>query len=185
MPGDILAAISGQPLLLAAMLFAATFVLEDAATIAAGLLVARSGADPTLALSAVILGTAAGDMALYAIGRWGAGTKPGRKLRARADVQRAEQWIAGRVLTLVFAARFMPGSRLPVYTASGLVAAPLGAVATMIGITTPVWTGALFMIARLAGEANAQRFITVSLTAGLLIAACVAIRSFARRALKI
>lgn len=156
-------------MLLAIVLFGATFIVEDLATIAAGVLVARTDADPIAALSAVILGTAIGDLALYALGRWGAGTKPGQLLRARDDVRRAEVWIAGRVLGLVFAARFLPGFRLPVFTASGLVAAPLAPVAAIIALTTPLWTGSLFVAARFAGEAGAARFVTTIIPFGLLL----------------
>jgi membrane protein DedA with SNARE-associated domain len=164
--------LSDHPLLLATALFFATFVVEDVATIGAGVLVAQTGADPVAAVSGLIIGTAFGDLALYAFGRWGADTNMGRKLRTRPDVQRAERWIAGQVLALVFAARFLPGSRLPVYTASGLVAAPLAPVAGIIAFTTPLWTGSLFTIARLAGETGAQQFLTTALPCGLLLAAC-------------
>lgn len=179
MLADLLLSLSQQPLLLALTLFAATFVAEDIATIAAGVLVAQTGADPFAALTGVILGTAIGDLALYALGRWGGGSKMGRKLRARADVTRAESWISGRVLALVFAARFLPGSRLPVFTASGLVAAPLVPVAAIIAVTTPFWTGTLFAVARFAGEAGAQQFLTFALPAGLAIAvAALMLRRF-------
>lgn len=169
MPGDLLMSLSQQPLLLGLTLFAATFVAEDVATVAAGVLVAQTGADPFAALSAVILGTAIGDIALYVVGRWGSNTKLGRKLRARSDVKRAEGWISGRVLALVFAARFLPGSRLPVFTASGLVAAPFAAVAAIIAVTTPFWTGALFAVAHYAGEAGAQQLIAAALPAGMAL----------------
>ncbi|MVZ96145.1 hypothetical protein EUU23_00320 [Sphingorhabdus sp. IMCC26285] len=169
MPSELLLSLSQQPLLLGLTLFAATFVAEDVATVAAGVLVARTGADPFAALSAVILGTAVGDLALYLLGRWGGNSKLGRKLRGRADVQRAEGWISGRVLALVFAARFLPGSRLPVFTASGLVAAPFAAVAAIIAVTTPFWTGALFAVAHYAGEAGAQQLITAALPAGMAL----------------
>jgi membrane protein DedA with SNARE-associated domain len=168
--GDLLLSIGQHPVMLALTLFGATFIAEDAATIGAGVLVAQTDANPVVALIGLILGTASGDLALYALGRWGAETRYGRKLRARADVARAEGWIAGRVLALVFAARFLPGSRLPVYTASGLVAAPLAPVAAIIAFTTPLWTGTLFASARFAGEAGAQQLLTVALPAGFLIA---------------
>lgn len=170
MLGDLLLSFSQQPLLLGLTLFAATFVAEDVATVAAGILVARSGADPFAALAGVILGTAIGDIALYALGRWGARSKFGRKLRSRADVKRAESWISGRVLALVFAARFLPGSRLPIFTASGLVAAPFASVAAIIAITTPFWTGTLFAVAHYAGEAGAQQLLTSVLPAGFALA---------------
>ena len=175
MLGDLLLSLSQQPLLLGLTLFAATFVAEDVATVAAGVLVARTGADPFAALSGVVLGTAISDIALYALGRWGGNTKLGRKLRQRADVQRAEGWISGRVMALVFAARFLPGSRLPIFTASGLVAAPFAPVAAIIAITTPFWTGTLFAAAHYAGEAGARQLVAAALPAGLalvIIALC-------------
>lgn len=164
----LISSFSDQPLLLGLALFGATFIAEDVATVAAGVIVARTGADPVAAVSGVILGTAAGDLALYALGRWGAETRLGHKIRARPDVRRAEAWIAGRVLTLTFAARFMPGFRLPIFTASGLVAAPLAPVAAIIALTTPVWTGALFALARFAGEAGASHLVSAALPLGLL-----------------
>ncbi len=166
MLNDLLLTLCQQPLLLGLTLFAATFVAEDVATIAAGVLVSQTGADPFAALTAVILGTAMGDLALYGFGRWGGNTKLGRKLRACSDVKRAEGWISGRVLALVFAARFLPGSRLPVFTASGLVAAPFAPVAAIIAITTPFWTGGLFAVSYYAGEAGAQELIAAALPAG-------------------
>ncbi len=165
----LLLSLINQPLLLAIVLFGATFVVEDVATIAAGVLMARTGADPVAALSSVILGTAMGDLALYTLGRWGGGTSFGKTLRARSDVTRAEGWIAGRVLFLVFAARFMPGFRLPIFTASGLVAAPFAPVAAIIALTTPVWTGSLFAVALFAGEAGAAQFVTTVLPVGMLL----------------
>lgn len=158
-----------QPLLLAIALFGATFVAEDVVTIAAGLLVARTGADPIAALAAVILGTATGDIALYAFGRWGAETRLGRRLCTRSDVVRAERWIAGRLLALVFAARFLPGFRLPVFTASGLVATPFVPFAVIIAFSTPIWTGALFTAARFAGETGAAQFVATAVPFGLLM----------------
>jgi membrane protein DedA with SNARE-associated domain len=169
MLADLLLMLSQHPLLLGLILFFATFIVEDIATIAAGVLVAQTSADPVAALTGVILGTAIGDLALYALGRWGGETPMGRKLRARADVKRAEGWIARRVLILVFAARFAPGFRLPVYTASGLVAAPFVPIAAIIALTTPFWTGGLFAVAHFAGEAGAQQFLTIALPVGLLI----------------
>lgn len=153
---SLIAAVADRPVALALLLFAATFVAEDLATIAAGIAVAQFDASPAAALTGVILGTAFGDLALYGVGRWGAATAYGTRLRQRQDVGRAERWVAARALWMVFAARFLPGFRLPVFTASGLVKAPLLPVAALIALTTPVWTAALFESARMAGAAGAE-----------------------------
>lgn len=165
----ILQAAAGNPALLAFALFGATLIAEDLATIAAGVLVAQIDTPAAAALAAVILGTAAGDIALYAFGRWGAHTRTGKRLRARIDVRRAESWVRARALWLVFAARFTPGLRLPVFTASGLVRAPAAHVIAIVAFTTPIWTAALFETARIAGSRGAETLLTAILPLGLLI----------------
>jgi membrane protein DedA with SNARE-associated domain len=158
--------LTGDPLLLGLALFAATLIAEDAATIAAGVLVGGSGADPYLALSAVILGTAAGDLALYGVGRWGAGTALSARVRRRAEVERALTIMTRRMLSLLIVARFVPGLRLPVYTASGIAAAPFRLVATVVLLSTPVWTSLLFEISRSAGAQAADQLVSSALLLG-------------------
>jgi membrane protein DedA with SNARE-associated domain len=154
-----LAAFASDPLLLAMALFAATFVAEDAATIAAGVLVGSTDADPHLALGAVISGTAIGDLALYGAGRWGARTSISARLCQRDDVNRVLSAVARRTLGLLILARFVPGMRLPVFTASGVASAPFRLVATVVLLSTPIWTTVLFEIARNAGAQAADDLI--------------------------
>lgn len=165
-----LAAIANDPLLLALALFAATFIAEDAATIAAGLLVGTTGSDPSLPLGAVIIGTAMGDLALYGFGRWGAATRTGARLRCRNDVGRALTALRQRTLALLIIARFVPGMRFPVLTASGIAAAPLRLVAAVVLLTTPVWTTILFEFARQMGADAARELIGITLWLSIAIA---------------
>jgi membrane protein DedA with SNARE-associated domain len=173
MLAELLVTLRTEPLLLALALFLATFVLEDAATIVAGILTATAGADWTIALPALISGTITGDLALYAAGRWGGDTTLGRRLGSRTDVMRAERWIGDRALSLVFVARFLPGSRLPVFTASGMVGAPFGAVAAIVAVTTPIWTGGLFSAAHFAGQAGAEQFLTVAVPVSVTVTGAI------------
>lgn len=178
---DIAAIAAGQPVLLALMLFAATFVVEDAATIAAGILAAHGGIDVTTALIAVIAGTAAGDMALYAVGRWGAGTRWAMRGRQQAQTARVVAYVSARALPIAIAARFVPGSRLPVFTACGIIRAPALPFAAIIAVTTPLWTGFLFEAARRTGEAGAVSLTSAVLPAGLLLAAIILLPGLIRR----
>ena len=180
-----LAALANNPLLLALALFAATFIAEDAATIAAGILVGTTGSDPTLALGAVIIGTAVGDLSLYGIGRWGAATRMGAKLRRRDDVSRALSAFASRMLALLIVARFVPGMRFPVFTASGIAAAPFRLVTAVILLTTPIWTSLLFEIARRAGAGAAGELIGMAFWLSLALATLlVAPRQLGRAIMK-
>jgi membrane protein DedA with SNARE-associated domain len=165
-----LALLTSDPLLLALALFAATLVAEDAATIAAGVLVGGSGADPLVALSAVIAGTALGDLALYGAGRWGGGTALGARLQRRADVARVLTRFSRHILGMLVVARFVPGMRLPVFTASGLAAVPLRLVAAVVLLSTPVWTSLLFEVARVAGANAANEIVSAALMLGAMCA---------------
>ncbi|MBA4748147.1 MAG: VTT domain-containing protein [Sphingopyxis sp.] len=178
-----LAALASDPLLLAIALFAATLVAEDAATIAAGVLVGSTGSDPYLALGAVILGTAVGDLALYGAGRWGAETALGTRLRRRDDVARALTVFARRMPLLLIVARFVPGMRLPVFTASGLASAPLGLVAAVVLLSTPVWTTILFEIARNAGAQAAGQLAGLAIWWALAMAVLLIVPRHLGRAL--
>jgi membrane protein DedA with SNARE-associated domain len=178
-----LVALASDPLLLAITLFAATFVAEDAATIAAGVLVGSTGADPYLALGAVILGTAIGDLALYGAGRWGAGTAFGARLRQREDVGRTLSAFARRMLGLLIVARFVPGMRLPVFAASGVASAPFRLVATVVLLSTPIWTTFLFEIARNAGAQAADELIGMAMLFALGLSALLIVPHYLGRAL--
>lgn len=178
-----LVALASNPLLLVVALFAATFVAEDAATIAAGVLVGSTGADPYLALGAVILGTAIGDLALYGAGRWGARTAFGAKLRRREDVGRALNAFAQRMLGLLIVARFVPGMRLPVFTASGVASAPFRLVATVVLLSTPIWTTLLFEISRNAGAQAADQLIGMAIWLGLALGVLLLVPRHLGRAL--
>lgn len=166
---DVLAAQMLGPAALFLALVAATFILEDVATVAAGLLAGQMLIDPVTAITAVVAGTVIGDLALYAAGRWLGGTRLAARLRARSSGG-VEDHLRRRGLMAVAAARFIPGSRLPVFFGSGVIALPFLALASTIVITTLVWTPALFFASNQAGGAvfAVVTPATIALAAGLL-----------------
>lgn len=137
-----LACLAAYPALMALAIIAATFVVEDAATIAVGVLASRMLVDPGLAIAALLVGTIVGDFGVYALGR-GAGRLPFFRSRR---FPRAEAWLCSRGGAAVALARFVPGSRLPVYSASGFVRMPFIRFAVLIVATGLVWTPALFLL---------------------------------------
>ncbi|TRW17534.1 DedA family protein [Glacieibacterium frigidum] len=171
-----------SPVFLFVALVAATFVLEDVATVAAGILAGRMSIDPFTAVAAVIVGTIAGDLALYAVGRWLGTSRLATQFRARSD-GRLEDRLRRHGLMAVAVARFVPGTRLPIFFGSGVVRTPLAKLTLVIVGTTLVWTPALFVASSQAGGAlftnlNAG---TIALAAGVLAAVMLAPRLFARR----
>jgi membrane protein DedA with SNARE-associated domain len=159
-----LADLAGTPALLFAMIFLLTFVLEDAVAVAAGILAGRMAIDPVIAVAALVVGTVAGDLALYAAGRWLAETRIVARLRA-AGSGRIEARLRKDGLWVVGLARFIPGTRLPVFLGSGIVRTPLFSTTAVVVVTTLVWTPGLFWVSFGAGEHVFAMLTPATLTA--------------------
>lgn len=157
-PADLAARLSaggsGTALLVALAL--ATLVSEDLACIAAGLLVARGAFGLPEASLACFLGILGGDLLLFLAGRYG-----GRPALARAplswwirpeQIERGEAWFRERGGRVLFAARFLPGSRLPTYVAAGLLGCPVGTFTLWLAVAGAIWTPILVGLAAKLGE---------------------------------
>lgn len=141
------------PLWKAAGFFFATFVLEDAATIGAGLLLAAGQISWPAAFTACFLGIWLGDAGLYALARFG-----GRKWFERssfqkfsAKVERSEKWFAERGTTILIFSRIIPGTRLPTYLAAGFLRVPALRFVFITGVAAFVWTFVILLLAQTFG----------------------------------
>ena len=111
----------------AAGFFFATFVLEDAAAIGAGLLLATGQISWPAAFLACFFGIWLGDAGLYALARF-AGRNWFEKSvlkKHSAKVARSENWFRERGTTILIFSRAIPGTRLPTYLAAGFFRVPL------------------------------------------------------------
>ena len=140
-----LLALAGQNTMLQAVLIVlGTFVLEDAATVLAAMQAESGAIAIPVALCALYAGIVLGDLGLYLLGhlsakvRWAARIIPPRRMRQGRD------WLRGRVFQVVFISRFIPGARLPTYTACGFLGANLKHFALAAVLATLVWTSLLF-----------------------------------------
>jgi membrane protein DedA with SNARE-associated domain len=101
-------------------LVVATFVSEDLACVAAGLLSAGRQIDPFPAIAACLVGVVLGDVGVWLVGRKAAGW--GWVRRRLPDARRAELsgWLGRHGGKAAVAARFLPGTRVPLLLASGV-----------------------------------------------------------------
>lgn len=151
----------GPALLAICLLLAvATFVSEDLACIAAGLLVADGRLGMIAASLACFVGIFVGDMLLYLAGR-----TFGRPALARRPlswvvqeeaVERASRWFERRGIAVIFLSRFTPGLRLPTYVAAGILRTRFATFALFFAVAGILWTPALVGIAAVAGERLAE-----------------------------
>lgn len=125
-------------------LAAATLVSEDGATLTAGALVAARTIDAEWAIAAVALGIWAGDLGLFAIGRFA------RRIPAVAGwvnrrwsieaVRSMESRLARGAPVAIFGSRFMPGTRVLLYVAAGLLHVRPSIFAASAAAASLLWT---------------------------------------------
>lgn len=139
-----------------------TLISEDLACIGAGMMAARGIIGFVPAVAAAFIGIVVGDLLLYAAGRY-----MGRPAIRRApvkwiikadDVERATQWFNRKGPGIIFASRFLPGSRLPVYFSAGVLGGGVGSFLFYFITAAAIWTPALVGLAVLAGEGISTYF---------------------------
>jgi membrane protein DedA with SNARE-associated domain len=140
----------------AAAISAATFVSEDATCIATGLLIHAEQLHWAVGLGACVLGIFLGDLGLWLAGRvFGQRVLAWRWVSARLPASRVEhwgQWFDRRGWTAVLAARFLPGTRLPVYVAAGILGRRAGRFALWALLAALLWTPVLVLLVATLGE---------------------------------
>ncbi len=131
------------------------FVQEDTAVIGAAT-ASISGANPLACYLLLVLGITGSDLFKYWIGRASHAFAWTRRMTARADVLAARERVLKRLgLTLVIA-RFVPGTRIPLFIASGLFHAPFERVAAFIVGTAFVYAGVIFAVFHALGAAMGE-----------------------------
>ena len=145
-------ALAGQsPVAQAALIILGTFVLEDAATVLAAMQ-AQSGAIAVpVALAALYAGIVLGDLGLYALGALSARVPWAARLVPPHGRRQGRDWLEGRVFQVVFISRFVPGARLPTYTACGFLGAGWRRFALAAVLATLIWTSLLFGVSLRVG----------------------------------
>lgn len=121
----------------------ATFVSEDLTCVAAGLLAARGDLPAGQAIGAAGLGIFLGDLGLYwagrALGRPALKRAPIAWLVHDEDVLHSARWFARRGPVVILLGRFVPGTRLPTYFASGLLGVGFWRFAAWALLAVALW----------------------------------------------
>ena len=140
------------PWLQAAAIVAGTFILEDAATVAAALQAQAGAVSIPLALAALYAGIVLGDLGLYGAGRAASFVPWVRRWLPPQRQEVVRGWLSGRVFRVVLISRFLPGLRLPTYTTCGFVGADLKQFTLAAVIATSIWTSLLFAVSLKVGK---------------------------------
>lgn len=152
---NLIAGSAGSAALLALLIVVGVIFLEDTTVVVVGMLAADGILSIPFALSSLYAGVVIGDIGLYCLGRL-ASTHPRLAHYVDHDFTAPfRAWLETRFVLTIFTARFIPGARLPTYTASGFFGSPLSVfLFTTIGATA-IWTTFLFSASYLFGNLTA------------------------------
>lgn len=164
------------PALQALAVIAGTFVLEDATTVIAAAQAQAGAISTPVALGALYVGIVLGDIGLYGLGALSARLRWARRWLPPERMRRGRDWLGGHVVRVVLASRFLPGTRLPVYTACGFLGADFKRFVLAAVVATLAWTSVLFAVSLAVGgvlldHLGAWRWAgTVGLAAAVIVA---------------
>lgn len=150
---ETLNAYAGNPWIVGVLLTAATFILEDPATVGGAILSSEGVIHPLGALSALYVGIVLGDLGLYGLGWLGARNRHVQRFLQRKRIAKAGAWMGDRLVTTILTSRFIPGMRLPVYTACGLFGLSFRRFVLTVLVAVAAWTTVLFYAIYYFGEA--------------------------------
>lgn len=160
-----------------ALIIIATFVSEDLTCITVGLLIQHGSIDPFVGTAACIVGIFVGDCGLWLLG-WTLGRRVlnwnfvARRVPAER-IDEAGSWFDRNGWAAILAARFLPGWRLPVYLAAGVLGRRAGRFVIWAAIAALLWTPLLIGAAAWLGQSVVGTLHTAlhSLEIALVIAA--------------
>ena len=156
------------------------FIQEDTAVIGAAT-ASISGADPLACYLLLVLGITGSDLFKYGIGRASHMFAWTRRMTQRTDVLAAKERVLRRLGVTLIIARFVPGTRIPLFVAAGLFHAPFGRTAAYVIGTAFIYAGIIFAVFHALGAAmgeEARRTLPfVALAIVVLVMAAQFVRS--------
>lgn len=137
-----------------------TFVSEDLTCITVGMLANRQQIDLFLGVMACFLGIFLGDIALWLVGHIGGRTvlrwRPVAKWVPTRQLDGLAEWFDRYGFVAVFASRFMPGTRLPLYTAAGVVGGKAHKFIVWALISDLIYTPIIVIVVAIFGRVLAE-----------------------------
>lgn len=146
----------GSTALLSLAIMLGTFIFEDTTVVIVGLLASDGIIPLPLALGSLYTGIILGDICMYSIGYLASAHQRLGRYVNHDFVAPFRAWLEHRFILTVFSARFIPGSRIPTYTASGFFRSPFSTFILTVISATSIWTTFLFTGVYLFGSLTTE-----------------------------
>lgn len=156
-----------------------TFITEDLTALLAAVLCAAGSVGWETGFWGCFLGIWLGDAGLYGLAR-GLGRpcmeKPWAQRWISAEkIRQSEAWFARNGLYVLVSCRLFAGMRLPLFLTMGFLRVPFGRFITITGITSALWTLAIFAAAWTWGSAFLEMMAQSRLALGVTLAIVLAL----------
>lgn len=152
--------------------FVWTFILEDLAVVASGLLVEAGRAPMAPMLVVLMTGVLLGDLGLYGLGALGARYPRIARWIGEDRVEKGRAFLTRRTIVAVVVSRSTPGARLPTYLAAGYLGVSFSRFCLAAVPASIFWTFVLFYAAYGLGAAASDVIGDAKwVLAGLVVAA--------------
>jgi membrane protein DedA with SNARE-associated domain len=158
----------------------APFVQEDAAVIGAAAAAAAGTGEPILLFLALVVGLSASDVWKYWLGRLARTNAWARKFTEKPGVAKAKNGVLNRLGLTLLVARFVPGTRIPLYIASGVFEAPALKFTAYVIATGILYAGLAFALFQTLGKAAGEHAGQAAAIAAVVVGVTVLTVSFVR-----
>lgn len=150
------------------------FIQEDAAIISAAAASAAGAGSPRLLFVTLLIGLSLSDLWKYWLGRVAHTHEWGRKFAQKPGVKTAREQVVNRLGLSLITARFVPGTRVPLYIACGFFKAPFWKVALYIIFSATVYVAIAFTLFHLLGDMAGDRIHMFAPIFAMFVVALVA-----------
>jgi len=157
------------------LILVAPFVQEDTAVVGAATFSMSTAANPWLCFVFLVLGITASDLFKYWIGRAAHVFEWTRRMAERPAVLAAKKRVHDNLLKTLLVARFVPGTRIPLFIAAGVFKAHAKQVAIIITLSAFVYAALVFAVFHLLGRILGEEaehyipFVALGIVAAVLL----------------
>ena len=167
---DILNFFPDSPLKIYIAVFLGPFVQEDAAVLLAASLSANNPDYHPTMFFVILAGLFLSDAWKYWIGWAALKNERARAFTEKKHVADFQDKVQANIVATLFAARFVPLTRIPAYVACGFFRVPYWKYCILIAITAMLYTVIIFASCHLVGEVIGERFEWLMPIGGVILA---------------
>lgn len=168
--------LSDFPMGIYLILFLAPFIQEDAAVIGGASAAMGGLGHQALLFMALLAGLTLSDLWKYGVGRLAHTQRWAAHLSKNPAIHGFRGAVISRLGLTLVVARFIPGTRIPLYIASGYFRAPFGRFLAFLILSASIYIGLAFALFHWLGQIAGRKVTTYApMVAGGLIVAMVLI----------